>query len=88
MGEPADHILREMDVVTDFAGVVAPIALVGMWFGRLWHERPPDVSWDVVVSGTFHARLRKMKIRGFVPADRPIHTEAEAERLLSTDTDE
>lgn len=83
--DPGDVILYGMDVVTEIPTSDAPIALVGMWFGSLRRGKPPSVSWDIVISGDLHSRLCKMKVKGFVPADRPIHTEVEANKMLSED---
>ena len=78
-----DDLLLSMDIVTHIPPTDAPIALVGMWHGRFIKGRQPRVSWPVVISGELHECLRAMKVKGFGPVDRPIHTQVEAERLLA-----
>jgi hypothetical protein len=80
--QPEDVILQSMDVVKEIPPADAPIALVGMWHGRIVKREPPAVAWDVVISGELHERLARMKPKGFVAADRPFHTQAEIDRLL------
>jgi hypothetical protein len=71
-----------MDVVTEIPPTEAPIVLVGMWHGRIVEGRPLSVTWDIAISGALHEQLARIKPKGFVPADRPIHTKSEADRLL------
>jgi hypothetical protein len=82
-GDPPDPIMHTMIILKDLPKEDIPIALPGNWFGAFTPGRQPSVSWRAFISNEFHERLRKMKVKGFVAADRPIYTLAEAERLFS-----
>jgi hypothetical protein len=85
MGDPSDQVRSSMVILTEIPQTEAPIALPGSWYGEFRKGRPASVSWRPMVSRNFHEQLRKMKVRGFVPADRPVYTQGEAVRLLAVE---
>jgi hypothetical protein len=60
--------------VETFKGVQAPIALAGNWYGEIEPGSPCDNYWAVFISGAFHEKIRKLKLKGFVKADYVVHS--------------
>ncbi|QNN24374.1 hypothetical protein HED60_19550 [Planctomycetales bacterium ZRK34] len=77
-----DPFERELLAITRMPTDAYPIARVGNWFGEIIPYASINVSWDVVISGKIHQRLRQANIRGFVPATAPI---VERDRAVQND---
>ncbi len=58
--------------VDSFKNVKAPIVMAGNWFGEV-HSGASMFSRYVFISGKLHEKIRKLKLKGFVKADRVIH---------------
>jgi hypothetical protein len=70
-------ILMSLLIVEDSAPTNSPIARVGNWFGEVHLDRPPSVTWDIVISGSLHQSLQSLKIRGLVAAEQVVHAKSE-----------
>jgi hypothetical protein len=74
-------IIADLIVVDRFFSTDAPIARVGKWFGELRPGFPPSLSWDVVISGAMHAKMKELRVKGFHPSEQIVHTKIEISEL-------
>ncbi len=61
------------ETVESFNNTEAPIVIAGNWFGEINTKETSNHSRYVFISSELHERMRKLKLKGFLKADRVIH---------------
>lgn len=68
--------LMNVEMVTSYNNVNAPIALAGNWFGEITRSAY-GIGYNIFVSGWLHEKIKNLKLKGHVEADYLIHSAEE-----------
>ena len=73
---------KEKWIVESFKNTEAPIVLAGNWFGEINSKRTCNQTRYVFISADLHEKIRKLKLKGFLKADRIIHSADDSENYI------
>lgn len=73
---------KEKWIVESFKNTKAPIVLAGNWFGEVTPKQTSNHTRDVFISTNLHEKIRKLKLKGFLKADRIIHSADASENSI------